>query len=61
MGINPLCAVSYDRLGGAMVEVAVLRIVGQETVRYVSNIKKYYVIYKTSLEIKETKELRKEL
>ncbi len=27
------------------VELAVLRMVGQETVRYVSNINKYYVIY----------------
>ena len=32
------------------VELAVLRIVGQETVRYVSNINKYYVLYQTLLE-----------
>jgi membrane-bound lytic murein transglycosylase MltF len=32
------------------VELAVLRMVGQETVRYVSNINKYYVIYKHALE-----------
>jgi len=31
------------------VELAALRIVGQETVRYVSNINKYYVIYKNAL------------
>jgi membrane-bound lytic murein transglycosylase MltF len=42
------------------VELAVLRIVGQETVRYVSNINKYYVIYNTAFEIKETKELLKD-
>lgn len=30
------------------VELAVLRMVGQETVRYVSNINKYYVIYKNA-------------
>jgi membrane-bound lytic murein transglycosylase MltF len=38
------------------VELAVLRIVGQETVRYVSNINKYYVIYETAFEIEEIKE-----
>ncbi len=32
------------------VEIAVLRIIGQETVRYVSNINKYYVLYQTLLE-----------
>jgi membrane-bound lytic murein transglycosylase MltF len=32
------------------VELAVLRMVGQETVRYVSNINKYYVIYKHAFE-----------
>jgi membrane-bound lytic murein transglycosylase MltF len=42
------------------VELAVLRIVGQETVRYVSNINKYYVIYKTALDIKESKKLVKD-
>jgi membrane-bound lytic murein transglycosylase MltF len=32
------------------VELAALRIIGQETVRYVSNINKYYVLYQTLLE-----------
>jgi membrane-bound lytic murein transglycosylase MltF len=32
------------------VELAVLRTVGQETVRYVSNINKYYVIYSNAFE-----------
>jgi len=32
------------------VELAALRIIGQETVRYVSNINKYYVLYRTMLE-----------
>lgn len=32
------------------VEVAMLKIVGQETVRYVSNVNKYYVIYSYSVE-----------
>lgn len=31
------------------VEIAVLKIVGQETVRYVSNINKYYILYKLYL------------
>jgi membrane-bound lytic murein transglycosylase MltF len=31
------------------VELAVLQMVGQETVRYVSNINKYYIIYKHAL------------
>ena len=31
------------------VEIAVLRIVGQETVQYVSNINKYYVLYQSLL------------
>jgi len=34
------------------VELAALRVVGQETVRYVSNINKYYVLYKTLLKKK---------
>lgn len=34
------------------VELAVLRTVGQETVRYVSNINKYYVIYSNAFEMK---------
>ena len=38
------------------VEMAVLRKVGQETVRYVSNINKYYVIYKNALAVTEAKE-----
>jgi membrane-bound lytic murein transglycosylase MltF len=41
-------------------EIAVLRIVGQETVQYVSNINKYYVIYKNALEIIETRQDTKE-
>ena len=32
------------------VEIAVLKMVGQETVRYVSNINKYYVIYRHAFE-----------
>ena len=32
------------------VEIAMLEIVGQETVRYVSNINKYYVVYKSAFE-----------
>ena len=38
------------------VELAALKIIGQETVRYVSNINKYYVIYQhvsKSFEVKE--------
>ena len=42
------------------VEVAVLKYVGQEPVKYVSNINKYYVIYKNYLDIKESRELAKE-
>ena len=42
------------------VEIAVLRSVGQETVKYVSNINKYYVIYNNYLGIKETREMVKE-
>ena len=38
------------------VELAVLRTVGQETVQYVSNINKYYVIYKNTLERAEARE-----
>jgi membrane-bound lytic murein transglycosylase MltF len=37
------------------VEVAVLRSIGQETVRYVSNINKYYVIYTNAQALKEAK------
>jgi membrane-bound lytic murein transglycosylase MltF len=43
------------------VELAVLRIVGQETVQYVSNINKYYVIYKNALERREAREAVKEV
>ena len=42
------------------VELAVLRTVGQETVKYVSNINKYYVIYNNFLDIKEKREAVKE-
>jgi hypothetical protein len=42
------------------VELAVLRIVGQETVQYLSNINKYYVIYRNALEIRDTREEVKE-
>jgi membrane-bound lytic murein transglycosylase MltF len=38
------------------VEIATLRIVGQETVQYVSNINKYYVLFKLQ---EETERLRK--
>ena len=41
------------------VELAALAIVGQETVRYVSNIYKYYVAYKTVSELRETRQDRK--
>jgi len=42
------------------VELTVLRIVGQETVQYVSNINKYYVIYKNALERRVAREKVKE-
>jgi membrane-bound lytic murein transglycosylase MltF len=32
------------------VELAMLRVVGQETVRYVSNVNKYYVIYRNAID-----------
>ncbi len=38
------------------VEIAMLKIVGQETVRYVSNVNKYYVIYNNALEQVEKRE-----
>ncbi len=43
-------------------ELAALKVIGQETVRYVSNINKYYVIYMQASEsfdarIKEKKEI----
>ncbi len=43
MGLNP------DRWF-RNVEIAMLRLVGQETVRYVSNINKYYILYKLALQ-----------
>lgn len=41
------------------VEIAMLKIVGQETVRYVSNINKYYVIYRNAIERVEAREAAK--
>jgi len=41
------------------VELATLKLVGQETVRYVSNINKYYVIYRQALERGEIREKEK--
>jgi membrane-bound lytic murein transglycosylase MltF len=38
------------------VEMAMLKIVGQETVRYVSNINKYYLIYRNAFERVEERE-----
>jgi hypothetical protein len=32
------------------VELAVLKIIGRETVQYVSNINKYYILYTTILQ-----------
>ncbi len=43
MGLNP------DRWF-RNVEMAMLKLVGQETVRYVSNINKYYILYKLALQ-----------
>jgi len=43
------------------VELATLKLVGQETVRYVSNINKYYVIYRNALEGEEMRETQKEV
>jgi membrane-bound lytic murein transglycosylase MltF len=37
-------------------ELAVLRTAGRETIQYVSNINKYYVIYKNALERREARE-----
>jgi membrane-bound lytic murein transglycosylase MltF len=42
------------------VELAVLKLVGQEPVKYVSNINKYYVIYNNYLDIEAARELVKE-
>ncbi len=41
-------------------ELAVLRTVGRETVEYVSNVNKYYVIYKNALEEKLVREAAKQ-
>jgi len=41
------------------VEMAMLKIVGQETVVYVSNINKYYVIYKNALEARDKRQQEK--
>lgn len=38
------------------VEIGMLKTVGQETVRYVSNVNKYYVIYRNALERVEKRE-----
>jgi len=38
------------------VELATLKMVGQETVRYVSNINKYYVIYRFTSKVSETRQ-----
>ena len=38
------------------VELATLKMVGQETVRYVSNVNKYYVIYRFTSKVSETRE-----
>ena len=38
------------------VELATLKMVGQETVRYVSNINKYYVIYRFTSKVSQTRE-----
>jgi len=38
------------------VELAALRIIGRETVQYISNINKYYVIYKNALKQREVRE-----
>lgn len=37
------------------VELAALKLIGQETVRYVSNINKYYVLYRLAPELLETR------
>jgi len=40
------------------VEIAALKTVGQEPVRYVSNINKYYIIYRRALEEEKKKRER---
>ncbi len=42
------------------VEIAALRLVGQETVRYVSNINKYYVAYRLHYEGEKFRDMQKE-
>jgi hypothetical protein len=42
------------------VEVATLRTVGQETVQYVSNINKYYVLFKLYEETEKLRESNKQ-
>ena len=44
-----------------LMELAALELVGQETVRYVSNINKYYVIYRNALERGEICDAKKEV
>ena len=41
------------------VEMAILKSVGQETVVYVSNINKYYVIYKNAIKDRDKREKEK--
>jgi hypothetical protein len=40
--------------------MAMLKIVGQETVRYVSNVNKYYVIYRNAFDRIEQREAARE-
>ncbi len=42
------------------VEMAALKIIGQETVRYVSNINKYYILFKFAFKDEEVRRLEKE-
>ena len=42
------------------VEMAALKVIGQETVGYVSNINKYYVLFKFAFENEQTRGLEKE-
>ena len=42
------------------VEIATLRLVGQETVQYVSNINKYYVLFKLQEETERLRESSKQ-
>jgi membrane-bound lytic murein transglycosylase MltF len=52
MGLNP------DRWF-RNVEMAVLKIVGQETVRYVSNINKYYLLFKAAFQWEKVRQEKK--